>query len=101
MGAPYHVLGVRKDIRIKIGKDVGDAVWVTLEEDKEPRTVQMPVDLKAALKDRPDFEAVFTALSYTHQKEYVDWIEGAKKEETRRRRICKTVDALRAMKKGV
>lgn len=32
MKTPCHILGVRKDIREKIGKQPGDTVYVTLEE---------------------------------------------------------------------
>lgn len=32
MGTPCHILGLRKDIRAKIGKQPGDAVVVTVEE---------------------------------------------------------------------
>lgn len=38
MGTPCHLIGVRKDIRAKIGKQPGDMVHVTLEE----RPVQKP-----------------------------------------------------------
>ena len=34
-------------------------------------------------------------MSYTHRKEYVEWIEEAKREETRRRRIAKAVELTR------
>jgi uncharacterized protein YdeI (YjbR/CyaY-like superfamily) len=40
----------------------------------------------------------FSELSYTHQKEYATWIEGAKKDETRQRRIAKTLVMLKAKK---
>jgi uncharacterized protein YdeI (YjbR/CyaY-like superfamily) len=37
-------------------------------------------------------------MSYTHRKEYVEWIKEAKREETRRRRIAKAVELIRAGK---
>lgn len=79
MGAPCHILGVRKDIRLKIGKVIGDSVQLTVEEDAEPRVVEVPADLKKKIQSHPE-EEIFNKLSYTHQKEYVNWIEEAKKE---------------------
>lgn len=32
MGTPCHIIGVRKDIRAKIGKQPGDTVRVTIAE---------------------------------------------------------------------
>jgi hypothetical protein len=49
MGGECHVLGVRKDIRIKIGKSFGDEVEIAVEEDTEPREVQAPRDMLEAL----------------------------------------------------
>ena len=91
MGAPCHILGIRKDIQLKIGKGIGDSVQVTVEEDTEPRVVEVPADLKKKLQSHPEEEKIFNKLSYTHQKEYVNWIEEAKKKETRQRRIEKTI----------
>lgn len=32
MGTPEHIIGIRKDIRAKIGKQPGDTVFVTIRE---------------------------------------------------------------------
>jgi uncharacterized protein YdeI (YjbR/CyaY-like superfamily) len=61
-------------------------VDIELELDAKPRTVRLPKDLAAALDK--DARASFDRMSYTHRKEYVEWIEEAKREETRRRRIA-------------
>ncbi|HHY25318.1 MAG TPA: DUF1905 domain-containing protein [Desulfitobacterium dehalogenans] len=37
MGTPCHILGIRKDIRAKIGKQPGDRITVTLQE-REPKS---------------------------------------------------------------
>ena len=37
---------------------------------------------------------MFDRMSYTHRREYVEWIEEAKRDETRRRRIAKAVDLI-------
>ena len=41
-----------------------------------------------------------TGLSYTHRKEWVRWIDEAKKAETRATRLARTVESLRAGKRA-
>lgn len=94
MGGECHLLIVRKDVRAKIGKEPGDRVRVTVAEDTAPRTVDVPDDLRAALRGSPEAERFFDGLSYTHRKEYVQWIEEARREETRARRVGRTVEML-------
>jgi uncharacterized protein YdeI (YjbR/CyaY-like superfamily) len=57
----------------------------------------MPDDLAAAMDDGA--RTAYDGLSYTHRKEWVRWVEEAKKPETRATRIEKTVAGLRAGKK--
>ncbi len=95
MGSPEHFLIIRKDIRAEIGKEAGDEVAVIVELDTEPRVVEVPEDFAEALKPYSRARAFFDGLSYTHQKEYVRWITGAKRVETRERRIKKGVEMLR------
>ncbi len=95
MGVSCHMLLVLKEIRQKIGKSIGDEVEVEIEEDLEPRVVEVPPDLKAALDSDPEAQVFFNQLSYTHQREYVRWIEEAKRGQTRQRRIAKTIEMLR------
>ena len=94
MGTPCHMLLILKEIRQKIGKSFGEEVEVTLEEDTAPREVKLPPDLLDALEASPEAKAFFLQLSYTHQKEYAQWIEEAKQEATRQRRLEKTVQML-------
>lgn len=94
-GHPQHMLGVLKAIRGQIGKVVGDEVEVVLWKDEVERTIDLPKDLKPLLK-REGLLAGFEKLSYTHRKEYIRWIEEAKKEETRQRRLAKCVEMLKA-----
>jgi len=91
MGSACHVLGIRKDIREKIGKLIGDEIEIVLEEDKAPRVIVLPDDLQQALIDHPEAQAALQRLSYTHQKEYVQWITEAKRKETRQTRINQMV----------
>lgn len=58
------------------------------------RTVQLPADAVAAMREFEGMEAFFNAMSFTHKKEYVQAIAEAKKPETRQRRINKTIEML-------
>jgi uncharacterized protein YdeI (YjbR/CyaY-like superfamily) len=75
-------------------------VEVALEEDTQPRVVDVPDDFMQALEKSPVAKAVFEKMSYTHQKEYVNAILDAKHESTRRDRILKTIEMLKKVKKG-
>jgi hypothetical protein len=95
MGTEYHVLIILKGIREKIGKTFGDKVKITVEPDTEPRVIEVPAGLKRAFKAEKAAKEFFAKLSYTHQREYVMWINEAKKEETRQSRIVKAIEMLK------
>lgn len=101
MGTEFHMLIILKGIREQIGKTFGDEVTITIEPDTEPRVIEVPKDLMKEFKKDKEAKAFFDKLSYTHQKEYVNWINEAKKEETRHNRIIKTLEMLRKGKRGV
>lgn len=99
MGHHCHIIGLNKEVRTAINKNVGDKVNVVISEDKEERTVEIPADLNNAFEESPEARAIFEKLSFTHRKEYVVWIISAKKQETRDARILKCVEMLEAGKK--
>jgi hypothetical protein len=88
-------LPVKKALREAAGVAAGDAVVVELEADEQPRTVDPPPDLAAALAADPEVRAAFEGLSFTHQREYAEWVAEARREETRRRRVDQAVEMLR------
>jgi len=94
MGGPNHILIILKGIREQIGKTFGDEVKVSVEADVEERVVIVPAELKRLFKSNKEAKAAFEKLSYTHRKEYVTWINEAKKTETRQSRIVKTLEML-------
>jgi len=94
MGGSGHALGVLKEIRAQIGKQVDDIVEVVIEEDVAPREVEPPEDLATALSAAPEALAFFQTLSYSRQREFVLWIESAKRDTTRQERVKATVDKL-------
>jgi hypothetical protein len=94
MGGACHILGVLREIREKTGRTFGDEIEVMLEEDTEPREVAVPEDLRQALEGEPVAAEFFSMLSYTHQREHVEWIGEAKRDQTRRNRIDRTIKML-------
>jgi len=100
MGGPNHMLIILQGIREQIGKTFGDEIQVSVELDTEERVIEIPKDLVKELKKDKEAKSFFDKLSYTHRKEYVTWIEEAKKEETRQRRIAKTIEMLKKGKRG-
>jgi hypothetical protein len=100
MGGPNHILIILKGIREQIGKTFGDEIKVSVEEDVEERVITVPVDLKRVFRSEKEAKAAFEKLSYTHKREYVMWIEEAKREETRQRRIAKTIEMLKQGRKA-
>jgi Bacteriocin-protection, YdeI or OmpD-Associated/Domain of unknown function (DUF1905) len=80
------------------GVRAGEEVDVVVEHDPAPREVTLPDDLAAAFDDA--LRATFDGLAPSHRKEWVRWVEEAKKPETRAARVQKTVESLRAGKKS-
>jgi bacteriocin resistance YdeI/OmpD-like protein/uncharacterized protein DUF1905 len=80
------------------GVAAGETVEVELELDDEPRTVDVPEELGAALAGDPKAGAAFDALSYTHRREWAEWVAEAKRADTRLRRAAKVVEGVRAGK---
>ena len=95
MKSEYHILIILNGIREQIGKTFGDEIQVSVELDTEERVIEIPKDLMKELKKNKEAKIFFDKLSYTHQKEYVKWIDEAKKEETRQRRVMKTIEMLK------
>jgi len=94
MGTTCHIIGLNKQVCEAINKQAGDTVSVVIIEDTEERTVSIPQDLINELDKNPEARTVFEKLSYTHKKEYVEWIISARKQETRNSRIIKCIGLL-------
>jgi uncharacterized protein YdeI (YjbR/CyaY-like superfamily) len=73
----------------------GDEVEVDLELDSAPREVTVPPELVAALDAEPAARATFDGLSYSNKSWHVLQVTGAKTEETRQRRIARSVETLK------
>lgn len=79
------------------GLTAGDEVTVEVGLDTAPREVTLPEDLAAAFDD--PVRAFFDGLAPSHRKEWVRWVEEARKPETRQARVEKTVASLREGRK--
>jgi hypothetical protein len=97
MGGDYMV-GINADNRAAAGVKGGDEVDVDVELDTAPREITVPPELAAALDVDPAARATFDALSYSNKSWHVLQVTGAKTDETRERRIAKSIAALRAGK---
>ena len=94
MGGHYMV-GFNSDHRAASGIRGGDEIEVEIRLDTEPRTVEVPSDLAAALEAEPAARATFDRISNSNRGWHVSQVTGAKSEETRQRRIAKSVEMLR------
>jgi hypothetical protein len=95
MGDGTYCLGVLKSIQEAAGVGQGDAISIELELDTAPRTVELPSDLATALARDKKATAAWQALSFTNKKEVALSLEGAKRPETRERRLAQALDRLR------
>lgn len=89
-----HVV-VNRTVKAATGVDAGERVRVRVELDTEPRTVRVPRDLAEALAADPVSKKAFAAMSFTNRRQYVEWVEDAKRPETRARRVSSTVERAR------
>jgi uncharacterized protein YdeI (YjbR/CyaY-like superfamily) len=91
-----YFVPLRKNRQDAASVKPGDTVKVVVELDEKERTVDPPPDLKAALSRNGSAKARWETLSFTHKRELAEAITGAKKPETRARRLQKTLEMLRS-----
>lgn len=89
------MVGVSAEHRAGAGIKGGDEIDVDIELDTAPREVTVPADFAAALDAEPNARRTFDALSYSNKSWHTLQIEGAKTDETRQRRISKSIETLR------
>lgn len=90
-----YLLGLSNANRRAADVGIGEEVEVELELDDEPRVVVEPADFTRALDGDPAARAAYDKLTSSQKREHVRAIEGAKKAETRQRRIEKAIATLR------
>ncbi len=84
-----YAIGVSMENREKTSVKVGDEVEIEVVYDDKPREVEIPEDMQKELNKNPEAKKLFAKLAYSHKKEYVRWINEAKKAETRISRLQK------------
>jgi hypothetical protein len=94
MGGEFLV-GLSKAVREAAGVGLESTVDVVLALDTAPRAVEVPPALAQALAADPEAKAKFDALAFTHRKEFARWVEEARRDETRERRVTQALQMLR------
>ncbi|MEO5562187.1 MAG: YdeI/OmpD-associated family protein [Chitinophagaceae bacterium] len=92
MGGGSFIIPLNADMRKAIGKRYGAMLKVQLEEDKKP--FQFNKDFIECLSDEPAANVFFKSLTGSHQRYFSKWIDSAKTEPTKTKRIALAVTAL-------
>lgn len=88
------LLGLSRAVREAAGVQAGDTVDVELALDDQPREVDVPPALAAALDGDAAARTAFDALAHSHRKEFARWVAEAKREETVQRRVAQALEML-------
>ena len=94
MGGVFMV-GVNSENRAGAGVKGGDEVDVDIELDTKPRELAVPAELAAALDAEPAARRTFDGLSYSNRLWHSLQVTTARTDETRERRLAKSIEALR------
>jgi len=107
-GSVCHIIGIRRDIRTRIGKQPGDTVRVTLAEREThapsdggatEASLAVPEELLKAMESDDEAKAFFESLSIGYKRGYCDWVGGAKQKNIREVRAGKALAMLRKKQK--
>ncbi|HYH15052.1 MAG TPA: YdeI/OmpD-associated family protein [Flavisolibacter sp.] len=92
MGKGHFIMALNADMRKGIRKELGATITAHLKADE--REVKPPSDFLDCLADEPDALAFFSTLTKGHQLYFGRWIDSAKTETTRTKRIAQAISAL-------
>ena len=92
MGGGDFILTLNASIRKAIKKQKGDTLKVKMQVDTNE--IKPPADLMECMKDEPNALAHFNSLTKGHQNYFTNWINSAKTEPTKAKRIAATINAL-------
>ena len=98
-GGKYYI-PARKEVRAASGIRHGDRVTIHMRVDDAPREVEAPPELASLLEKDAPARAAWDKLSYSHKKEYAQWLTEAKREETKTKRLQQALVMLREGSKG-
>lgn len=97
MGEGDYIIALRAELRKQLKKEAGASVELWIEEDKTFK-IEMPEDLEICLTDGEGLLEHFLKQPRSHQNYFIKWINEAKTEVTRTKRLTMTVNA---MEKGL
>ena len=92
MGGGAYMLTLNGPMRKAIRKGEGALLHLSLEIDLRP--LPLSEDLLACLEDEPEARSFFESLSPSHKKYFSNWVNDAKTQETKVKRILKIIHAL-------
>lgn len=93
MGEGNFIMALKAEVRRGIHKNAGAILQVRLEEDKDFK-VEMPADLQECFDFEPEAFEFYNSLAKSHREYFIKWIDSAKTNETRAKRIVNTVNAM-------
>jgi len=85
---------IKEAVKLNEHKAAAPKSKKTTSKKRSSKQIKPPTDFAAALKKNKKAQATFDEFSYSHRKEYVQWITEAKKQETRERRIKQAIEML-------
>ena len=100
-GRNGHWLKVGEALRRRAGVAVGDRVTLEIGPARREPEPRIPADLKAALQASAETVAIWSSLTTLARRDWVQWLDGARKEDTRQRRISRLCDVLASGKRRV
>lgn len=92
MGEGNFIMALKADLRKAVGKQKGATLHVQLAVDNKPYEVNAL--LIECLEDEPPAMQYFKSLPKSHQHYFSKWIESAKTEPTKTKRIAMAVNAM-------
>ena len=93
MGEGNFIMALKAEVRKALRKNAGAVLQVTIEEDKDYK-IEVPDDLQECFDFEPDALGFFNSLAKSHRDYFIKWIESAKTNETRSKRIVNTINAM-------
>jgi len=93
MGEGNFIMALKAEVRKALGKNKGAMLRARLEEDTDFR-IEMPDDLKACFDFEPEALEFYNTLPKSHRDYFIRWINEAKTDETRAKRIVNTINAM-------
>lgn len=93
MGEGNFIIALKATLRKQLRKETGAVLQVELEEDLDFK-IEIPEDLELCLSDEPQLMDNFLKMPMSHRNWYINWLNSAKTEATRTKRIVKIVSAM-------